>query len=260
MSKHKHEVEGGGAVAVPNAPAQPMLPKPLYAAFIAAIVIGGLIFFTRDTRLVSGTFSDISSAEAATIKAKKGKGQEQKEVDVNDGLLDEYGSVVIKANNESVGNYLSLCDTNPPAALKIFRRSLDEGNKSAQLIGLYSLFYLVPKCAVEPADLQRVIDRLDPDKEKDDDIRRVAQKTLSDLLLIKSSDKTKFEALPPEIKSSGDEWPTNNVLIREEKRGDTAQLRVRWSNPNTAFAWWKQHSGANGRWLPELNAWELQAP
>jgi hypothetical protein len=262
MSKHKHEVDPGtaaGVVAVHDAPAQTaLLPKPLYVAFILVIVIGALIFLTRETRLVNGTYNDISNAEAATIKYKKGKGQEEKLVDVNDGLLDEYGSVVIKANNESVGSFLSLCDINPPAALQVFRRSLDDGNKSAKMIALYSTFYMVPKCALDDKDLQRVIDRLDPDKEKDDDIRRVAQKTLSDLIVIKSSDKTKFEALPADIKSSGDDWPANNVVVREEKRGDVTQLRVRWSNPNTAFAWWKLH-GAGGRWLPEQNAWELQA-
>jgi hypothetical protein len=258
MSKHTEHSPATDAVAVPHPPQQTaLLPKPLYAAFLLAIVIGVAIFASRNARLISGTLADLNDAGATTVKGYKKENNQDKEVDINNGLLDEYGSVSVKNNSETVGSFLSLCDINPPAALQIFRKSMDDGNKSARLIALYSTFFLVPKCALDKEDLQRIIVRLDPDKENDADVRRVAQKTLSDLVLIKNvAGKTTYEALPPDIKSSSDEWPSNNVVVREEKTADGSQLRVRWSNPNTAFAWWKQH-GEKGHWSPERNAWEI---
>jgi len=272
MSKHKENSEplpsqpstGASTVApatvsVPdNKGADKGLPKGLYLAFIIAIVAGVGIFLGRDPWLASRIYSDVTESSAGLVKdVFRDNQQRVVERDINDGFDDRYGVVQFRLNAPSVAKLLSQCEENPPMAAKIFRRCMDEGNKNARMIALYSAFYLVPKNQLDRGDIERIVSRVDGSKESDVEIRKAAQRTLSEMIVIKdAASKLKYEALPSEIAKSEGEWPSPRIETLEETRNGAKQLRIRWSNPDTALAWWKQH-GEKGNWSAAEHAWVI---
>jgi hypothetical protein len=237
MSKHK-DVPAAGAVAIDAAPpAKPekFLPLPLWIAFAALLGLGAVLMLTRNSRLESSLYSNISEADASGIKQ------------IN-GLEDSFGLVKFQRNNDSVATLLSICKTNPDVALRIFRRSVDDGPKSARLIALYSAFFIGQQVPLQDEDIKRVTSRLDPEKEKDEEVRRAAQRALSDLVVITDpASAQKYESLPPNIAKPTGDYPAHKTQTREEKVDDKTILRIRWSNPDLALEWWKTHS-VNAKW------------
>ncbi|HYF50100.1 MAG TPA: hypothetical protein VEJ63_11885 [Planctomycetota bacterium] len=256
MSKDHSEA---APVIPPSEVSQPRertLPLGLYVAFLVAIVAGITYYAGRESWLASKLFSDINDASASVVKQFVRESADRVvEKDINDGFDDRFGIVQFRTNADSVAKLLSQCEENPALAAKVFRRCMDEGSKSARLIAMYSAFFLIPKNQLDRADIDRVLSRIDPAKEKDADIRKAAQRMLSEFILLKdASAQLKYEALPANIGKSEGEWPSPSIKTLQEERKGTKQLRIRWSNPDTALAWWKEH-GEKGSWSPKDHAW-----
>ena len=94
-------------------------------------------------------------------------------------------------------------------------------------------------------------------KEKDADIRRTAQRALSDLTLVENiENKRKVEALPSNTAiGSG----PNRIETREEKIGKTTYLGVRWSNADLASAWLTQYE-KSAAWDDKLQRYVVKVP
>ncbi len=213
-----------------------LLPLPLWIAFVAVVAVGLVLFVTQDTRAEKAALSALRNCDASVRP-------------VEDGLKDEYGVINIKQNATTVADYMSLCDLNPDLALKVYRASVGGSNKSATLVALYSTIFLAPR--LNNDDIQAIAKILATDTEETKELRRTAQRTLSDLTVIERvQDASKLEAIPDGISKKEGVGP-HKIQTREEKLRDKTYLNVRWSNPDLAGAWWKVNA-ANGKWDTSL--------
>lgn len=249
MSKVKHEEHETPNVAVltPEAPPVhkgPILPMPLLALFGIVLIIGILVGVTRNSRLASNMYDAMDNCDASVLQE-------------TNGLDDRYG--VVKFNNKQaeIAAMLGVCDTNPPLAREVFRKALDERHKSAQLIALYSSYFLAGSKQLDKDDWTRMVNALDASKEKNADVRKAAQRAIGDLVFITDKDNlTKYQAIPAAAKESSD--GTNRIQTREEKMRDTDKVgyNIRWSNADLAFTW-LQEWGPKGQWDNNLQRFVL---
>jgi hypothetical protein len=258
MSKPKDSPEAVTVIPAPNHPRERTLPLGLYIAFLVAIVGGITLYAGREPWLASKLYSDANEASASVVKhIYRNRDERVVEEDIINGFDDRFGIVQFRAHADSVAKLLSQCEENPALATKVVRRCMDEGNKNARLIAMYAAFFLISKNQLDRSDIDRLLSCIDGSKEKDADVRKAAQRMLSEFILLKdASAKLKYEALPNDIPKSEGEWPSPRIETSEESRKDTKQLRVRWSNPDTALAWWKQH-GDKGSWSAADHAWVI---
>ncbi len=250
MSKHKQQtgsgaaVEGsGGAMAGTPAGPPPRMPRPLVIAFAVAAACGILMLAARPSLQRSSLTRAITDCDASVFKDDKSNRDDN-------GLDDAYGVVTFRRNNDEVKRLLSLCDSNPAMALSIFRSAMDGTSKSARLVALYSAFFLARRGSLEAADIDRVVKCLSLKGDEEDDVRKAAQRTLSDLTFIADSSaaaREKYERTPSDLPEAKKDAPAHRVATREAKRGDKTVLLVRWSNSDVARAWWSTEA-KGGAW------------
>ena len=222
------------------------LPVALTAAFFLVIAGGLLMGLTRDGRTEAALSSSIEKADASVSKEE-------------DGLLDAYGVVQFRLNPRPVTDYFSYCETRPEMALRLFRGALESGN-SSKLIALSSAFYLAQRGVLEKEDVEKIVARLDPQTEKDAEVRKAAQRALAELILIDDvAAGEKYQVIPAAYKPTG--TGANRIQTREEKlRGSgKAILYIRWSNSDLAFSWW-QANAASGKWDKALQRYIFGNP
>ena len=201
------------------------LPLWLKLSFAVCIALGALMWLTRQSRTESGAYSAISSCDASVLAE-------------SDGLKDLYGLVQFKSNSSEVANFMSLCASDPDLARRVFRRALDEGNKSARLIALSSAFYL--SANLQKEDIERIVRHLSAETEKEADVRRAAQRVLSDLTVIKDAgEASKYQAVPDGLPEPAAGAPSHSIQTKEETWSKEQVLLVRWTDPELANAWWK---------------------
>lgn len=248
MSKAKHdEPEAQAAVLAPHDPAEskgPLLPLPLKILFVLVLAVGILVGVSRHSRTSSAMFEAIDNCDASVLDEKN-------------GLDDRYG--VVKFNNKQgeIAQYLSLCDTDPSLAREVFRSGLDSHHKSAQIMALYSSFFLAGSKQLEKEDWDRMVNALDPSKEKNADVRKAAQRALGDLIFItETASSATYQAIPAAAKESPD--GSNRIQTHDEKLQGSGKtgLNIRWSNADLAFVWLQEMS-AKGQWDNALQRFVL---
>jgi len=258
MSKENPEPPAAGSLAPAPLKREAALPKWLYLAFLLAIACGITVYFGREPWLAAKIYRDLNNSGASLVRgSEKDRSGRVIDYDINDGIDDRFGIVQFRESAASIASLMSQCETHPRMAQQIFRRCMDEGNKSARLVALKSAFFLIAQNHLEQPDLERIIASIDGSREKDPEVRKAAQRALADMIVLKDvTGKLKYEALPAEIPKSEGEWPSPRIETLEETRDGAKQLRIRWSNPDTALAWWKQY-GAKGKWSPVESAWVI---
>ena len=169
-----------------------------------------------------------------------------------DALADSFPFIHIRAQRDAICDVFSKCDTDPQTGLKLFRKGLDaDGSKNSHVIALTCAVYLAraqqrpvtdSKAGVlEKQDAERILAHLDPAKEPDADVRKVALRTLSDLTVL-TDDKgvDRYSKLP--------EGTTGSVKTHADTFNGKPVLLIRWSSPETALAWWKQFAAGKDLW------------
>jgi len=256
MSKHKQqEAAVVQNTAAPKSEETPHpaagIPKPMWAAFGIILLAGIILLSTREGRAQRAIAKAIGECQASVMKEEN-------------GLNDAFGIIQFKQNNQEVGKLLSLCESNSALALEIFRNAMDQGSQSAKLVAIHSAFFLASSGALQAVDFERLTARLDPGKETDKDIRKAAQRAIADLTVITDASpeaKEKCERTPAGI--PGENASPHKIQTREEKPGGKAELAIRWSDPDLAYAWWAvmakegSWSSAKHRFtLPRGDGWQ----
>ena len=267
-AKHSHSSAAAATVAAPESESEsgrvtvsaqahqapePLLPLPLWIAFAVVLFAGIIVGATGNTRTASSAMETLTQCNAAVLLEK-------------DGLSDAYGLIHFNSRPNDVVKWLSLCEMERELALGVFRKALSEGNKSAKLIALHSAYYLTSHFTVpgkpesgrpglSAADFAAILALLST--EKDNDIRRAAQRAISELVVVAGADqKRKAETLPPNLSS---ENGPNRIESREEKLGKDTYLTLRWSNPDLASAWLAQYEKSSA-WDPQLQRLIIKNP
>jgi hypothetical protein len=213
------------------------LPLPVMALFVVFIAGGVLLGMTRESSTESQLSSALDSCDAGTIAEM-------------DGLNDAYGVVRFKSKQDDIGDYLSLCHTKPKSALKIYRSAFERRSKSARLVAIHSAYFLAVSGSLEKSDFDLIVNNLDPEKEKDLDLRHAAQRALSQLIIIADvANQTKYRSIPDGVKAEG----VNRIETREEtlRPSGSNVLNIRWTNPDLAFEWVRTFL-SQGQWDAKL--------
>ncbi|MCY3022710.1 MAG: hypothetical protein NTW87_27335 [Planctomycetota bacterium] len=222
---------------------------PLLVAFLGFAVAGILIGATRETRTETAVATAMRDCEAKALPE-------------TDGLSDAYGVVQFRYHQGDVTRLLTLCDTNPRLALRIFREALASGSPSAKMVALHSAFFLAANGQLEADEFQRIVSHMNPEQEKDGDVCKVAQRAVSDLTVIEDSaaHSSRYEKLPeglsPPVKDAG----PHKVQTKEDKLASSgkAVLLVRWSSTEVAYKWWSAMAG-KGCWDKGLQRYVIPA-
>jgi hypothetical protein len=144
--------------------------------------------------------------------------------------------VRFKSKQDEIGDYLSLCHTKPKSALKIYRQAFERHSKNARLVAIHSAFFLAVSGSLDKSDFDLILNNLDPEKEKDLDLRHAAQRALSQLIIIADvANQTKYRSIPEGVKAEG----VNRIETREETLRPSGMnvLNIRWTNPDLAYMW-----------------------
>lgn len=233
-----------------QAPRKNPVSSVLVTAF-AVVLIGGSAFgFSRNSRLESEFFNALSNC-GATLLPYKG-------VIEKNGIEDMYAVVEFQQNRESITRFFGYCETSPDVARNVFRRCMDEGNRNSRMVGLSAAFYLAQRKHLTQADWERLVARLNPERESEIDVRRVAQRSIADLLLIKERPaKGALLATPEGFKETDSEAPTARTELRDFNYEGAKYFQVRWTSSALAFAWLQQH-GKSGKWDEKLQRFIIE--
>jgi hypothetical protein len=229
---HGHAPQGG-------------LPTWLWIAFAVVVIVGVIGIGGRQRFAENAAFEAMKTCEAT---AEDTTPRKQK----LDGLNDYYPILHIAAQRDAVCDVFSQCDTQPLRGLKLFRKGLDaESNKSSRIVALACAVYLAraqthPVAEFEPGvlekeDFERILAHLDPAKESDVEVRRVALRALSDLTVLGDEKGVeRYEKMPAgkdgTVKTHPDKLNGKNVVL------------VRWSTPEAALAWWAENAKPPAQW------------
>ena len=225
-----------------SAPSRGFFPPPLWIAFVLMVFVGTVLLLTRSSRMENTLWDGISNCNAADYLVPQDQGK-QSRTEPN-GLDDLYGMVQFKSNNADITRLLSICENDPALAVKLVRRALTEGNRSAKMVALYSAYYL--QNHLESQDIQKIAGLLNARNEIE--VRKTAQRTLSDLTVIKNpGGAAKYEALPDKLPPSTADSEPHKIQTREETWDGNPVFTLRWSNPDLADCWWQSMAGA-GTW------------
>ena len=248
------------ALAEPPAP-KPIhwgnaLPKPVLVVCVLMIAAGAMLMLARPAQIKSSSFSAMETCDATTYKPMQqvpGE-RESKPVPVENGLSEKYGLIQIKANKAELSRLFTYCETEPALALEIYRRAMAQGNASAKTIAAYSSYFLAVRGVLEASDFELLRKCLEksPDAEKTTDLRKVAQRAISDLTVIKSArDAAKYEEVPANMAPIAVGELARAIKTNPEKFDGQDVLFVRWSSADVAEAWWNVH-GPKGAWDEKL--------
>lgn len=255
MSKEKAQTEAPPSVEPATehrgAPRSNPVSGVLIAAF-AAVLLGGAAYgLSRSARLESEFYNAISNSGATLLPLRSGTPEKN-------GLEDMYAVVEFQAHRESITRFLGFCETSPEIARTVFRRAMDEGNRNSRMVGLGAAFYLAQAKNMTPADWERVVARLNPERESEVDVRRVAQRSISDLLLIKErSAKGLLLATPDGFKETDSDAPVAHIELRDFNYMDGKYYQIRWTSAALAHAWLQVH-GKNGKWNDSLQRFIIE--
>lgn len=254
MSKEKAQTETAPHVEPATehrgAPRSNPVSGVLIAAF-AAVLLGGAAYgLSRSARLESEFYNAISNCGATLLPIK---GSVEK-----NGLEDMYAVVEFQTNRDSITRFLGFCETSPEIARNVFRRAMDEGNRNSRMVGLSAAFYLAQSKHMTQADWERVTSRLNPERESELDVRRVAQRTVADLILIKDRPaKGLLLSTPEGFKETDSEAPSARTELRDFNYMGAKYFQVRWTSAALTFAWLQQH-GKTGKWDDSLQRFIIE--
>jgi hypothetical protein len=218
-----------------------LLPFPLWLALGAVFGVGAILLATRTALTERLVYSGIADCDASVLAEK-------------DGTEDEYGIVKFRQNSPRVVQLMSLCDTDPDSALKLVRKALASGNKSAKLVAIHALFFLAQRHVLETADFDSLVSRMNPNSEADEEVRKAAQRQISNLLLLRNlAAKDAYENLPAGLPAPEKDAPSHKIMTRAEGPDGQKVLRLRWSDNAVACAWWAAQAG-KGAWNKDEGA------
>jgi hypothetical protein len=231
----------GGILHPAKTPRKSPISLPLVVVF-AIVLLGGTAYgLTREMRYESYYLKGMNDCGASAFKLQNSPPEK-------DGLQDLFGLVEFNRNHTALTQYLSACEMEPEMALRVYRKAMDEGTASARMVALYSTFYLSLSKKLEAADWERLTTRLNPDVEKELDVKRIAQRSASDLLVIpENATKSAFIAIPEGFKETEKEAAAPRVELKDVKVNGQKYLAVRWSTPALAWAWLQTHA-PKGKW------------
>jgi len=233
-----------------NAPRSNPVSTVLVAAFAVVLLGGGAFGFSRNARQESEFFNALSNC-GATLLPYKG-------VIEKNGLEDMYAVVEFQQNRDAITRFFGYCETSPDVARNVFRKAMDEGNRNSRMVGLSAAFYLAQTKHMTQADWERLVARLNPERESEIDVRRVAQRSIADLLLIKERPaKGTFLATPEGFKETDSEAPTARTELRDFNFEGSKYYQARWTSPALAHAWLQQHS-KTGKWDEKLQRYIIE--
>jgi hypothetical protein len=232
------------------------LPKPVLAVCVLMIAAGAVLMLARPAQIKSSTFNAMETCDATTYKVmQKVQGdRDSKLAPIENGLSEKYGLIQIKANKAELSRLFTYCETEPALALEIFHRAMKQGNASARTIAAYSTYFLAMRGVLDASDFELLRKCLEKgaDAEKNTDLRKVAQRAISDLTVIKSAkDAAKFEVVPASMAPIAAGELDRAIKTNPEKFDGQDVLFIRWSSADVAEAWWTVH-GPNGAWDAKL--------
>jgi hypothetical protein len=223
-----------------------IVPKPVLLVCILFIVLGGIYLAMRQGLRESAAYNAIQNCDAVTLKQKDKDG---KAVTHDDGLSEMYGLIQFKSNDAEIGRLFTYCETNPEIALSVYRRAMTQGTPSAKVIAAYSAFFIANRGVFEASDYALLRKCLD--KSENIEVRKVAQRAISDLTIMKRVDAPgKYEEIP-NMPPAGSEELARKVATHKESLNGQDVLYARWSTPDLADAWLTANT-ASGAWDMKL--------
>ena len=240
MSKEVSEVPPSTQPAAPEPiKLDQIVPKPVLLVCLMLIIAGVIFLGMRQSLRESAAYNAIQNCDAFTLKQKDKEG---KTVTHDDGLSEMFGLIQFKNNDAEISKLFSYCETDPDIALNVYRRAMTQGNSSAKTIAAYSAFLLANRGVLEASDFALLRKCLD--KAENFEVRKVAQRAVSDLTVLKRIDASdKYEVLPA-MPTAGSDEPSRRVATHKESLNGVEVLYPRWSTPDLADAWMTANAGA----------------
>lgn len=244
----------------------------LFGALILVLGLGKVIFHQKLDE--DAAFTAMKNCNAQLNERNLMAQREKRQVNSNylralrDGLDDLFANKFTTDERDGIAHVVELCDNDPPAGLRLFRKGMDSDNTSAKIIALHCSVFLAraqprPRPdtkhgVLEAEDFARILKAADPKTESNFDVRVCAVKAISDLIVITNvKDKERYEKLPelsklPAQPGQPSEYDTGSreVKTRESTLGAEKVLLVRWSHMDLAQAW-MESNGKDGAWDKE---------
>lgn len=249
-----------------------LLPRWLLATFALVFVMGAILVVNKPRIDEKAAYEAMSGCDARLFeKVNRDERYSNYLHLIRDGTHDGFGSIHVNAQRDGIARVVSICDVEPATGLRLFRRALDGGNVSAKLVALYCANFLARsqgrpepenvKGVLEAEDFNRILSKLDPANEPDEEVRLAALRAMADLVVLtQATAKERYEKLPADAAVSDAakkaEAPTapkegedvyKSIKTHEEKWDGKPVLQIRWSSPALARAWWKAQAGG-GAW------------
>ncbi len=264
------------------------IPRWLIAAVLVVLAIGAVLILGRGYFAESAAFDAMTSCDAKISPYLRERAEDGNFVWTKpNGTDDNFGSIRINAHRDEIAAIVSLCESDPPLALRLFEKALKSDSKSAKIVALYCANYLArSQTTPQPVRDEKgriVTGVLDAshfelmkgllEKGNDLDVRKAALRAVSDLVIITNSKaideaknpkaestfakiSTEMEAAaitdveppdPKEDKDTKDKTRDLKIVTRKETLNGHEVLLVRWSTPALALAWWKEYA-KDGHW------------
>ncbi len=220
-----------------------VIPKPVQLVCAVLIVLGVIIAVLRPGINEASVYSGMQGADTKLFSQKDNDG---KPVVINDGLNEMFGLVQFHNNDADVSRYYTYCGSNPAMALRVFRKAMTEGNVSSKIIAAHGSLFLAESGALEASDYDLLRSALDPAQPIE--VRRVAQRAISDLTALKNvGAAATYEEIPADLPPPEKGDPARKIATHKEALFGTPVLYVRWSSPDLAAAWLKVNA-TKGAW------------
>jgi hypothetical protein len=246
MSKDVHDAPASQMQPAPIT-LNGVIPRPVQLVCLVLLVVGAVILAVRPGYQESSAYNGMQNADAKIFSQKDKNGNP---VTFEDGTSDMYGMIQFHNNDSDVGRYFTYCETNPAMALRLFRRALTEGTASARILAAYSGLFLAQRGVLESSDFELL--RKSLDKAQPADVRKAAQRSLSDLTVANGVDTPgKYEELPADLPAPSSEEPARRIATHKETLLGKPVLSVRWSSAAVAAAWLNANA-TKGAWDSKL--------
>ena len=220
-----------------------VVPKPVQLVCAILIVLGIVIAVLRPGLNEASVYSGMQGADTKLFSQKDSDG---KPVVINDGLNEMFGLVEFHNNDADVSRYYTYCGSDPKMALRVFRKAMTEGNVSSKIIAAHGSLFLAESGALEASDYELLRGALDPAQPPE--VRKVAQRAVSDLTALKSVDAAaRYEEIPSDVPAPEKGDPARKIATHKEALFGTPVLYVRWTSPDLAVAWLKANA-PKGAW------------
>ena len=218
-----------------------LIPRWALMAAVLMLLLGVILGATREGRERRAAVAMLNDASVEVSEQ-------------SDGFHEAFGLVFLNNKEREFTALLGDCERRPRLAWEVFREVLERGTSGGRILACSMAFFLAQKDCLTRDDLELIAKQLSGETGPP---QRAAQRTLSNLLLLRDQAKAKtYEEFPapPEAKERLSA-KTKPVTRTDGPEGST-WLSVSWSSPAACRAWWRAF-GPKAAWDPKLRLFVL---